>query len=100
MTAIRVDPEGEEIGLLLRSAPSLAGARVLEVGCGDGRLTRLYAHRAGSVLAIDPDPERIAAARALGGVSDDHVEYRAASVLDASIAAERPFNLAILSWSL
>ena len=97
---IRIDPEGEEIGLLLRSAPGLAGGRILEVGCGDGRLTRLYAHLAASVLAIDPDAERIAAARARGGVPPERVEFRAASVLDPSLAADRPFNLAILSWSL
>jgi 2-polyprenyl-3-methyl-5-hydroxy-6-metoxy-1,4-benzoquinol methylase len=97
MTTIRVDPEREEIDLLLRSATRLRGGRVLEVGCGNGRLTRLYAGLAGSVLAIDPDERRIAAAR--GALHSGRVEYRRASILDFEPATP-PFDLAILSWSL
>ena len=38
--------------------------RVLDVGCGDGYVTRLLASRlpAGSVLGVDPSPRMIAAA--------------------------------------
>jgi 16S rRNA A1518/A1519 N6-dimethyltransferase RsmA/KsgA/DIM1 with predicted DNA glycosylase/AP lyase activity len=79
---IRHDPERVEVLALDTMLPDLARCRVLEVGCGDGRLTRRYAHRAGSVLAIDPDPSRIAAlpdnkpsgnvtARAVGFLDDD-----------------------------
>ena len=98
MTTIRIDPEREEIDLLLRSATCLPGGRVIEVGCGNGRLTRLYAGLAGAVLAIDPDERRIEAARAQGGVSP-RVEYRRASILDLEHSG-RHFDLAILSWSL
>ena len=97
---IDVDPEREEIDLLLRSATRLPGGRVLEVGCGNGRLTRLYAGEAGSVVAIDPDARRIDAARAAGGVPPGRVEYRQASILDAPPLADGPFDLIILSWSL
>jgi len=37
----------------------LDGKRVLEIGCGDGRVTRLLAGRPKELIAIEPDPERI-----------------------------------------
>jgi len=48
---------------VLHSCGDFDGANVLEVGCGDGRLTWLYAARAESVLGIDPEEEAIATAR-------------------------------------
>ena len=47
----------------LRELGGLDGARVLEIGCGDGRLTFRYAPAARSVLAINPRAEGIAKAR-------------------------------------
>lgn len=41
----------------------LNGKTLLEVGCGDGRLTGLLAEKAGAITAIDPDHKRIEAAR-------------------------------------
>ena len=37
---MQLDPEGHEVAALAEAAPDLAGARILEVGCGAGRLTR------------------------------------------------------------
>src|SRR5437588_9644455 len=47
-------PDGMEVRLIERFT-TLKGRRVLEVGCGDGRLTFQYARAAREVLAIDPD---------------------------------------------
>jgi ubiquinone/menaquinone biosynthesis C-methylase UbiE len=58
----RIDPEGTETRALLQLMP-LTGLRVLELGCGDGRLTFRYAQEAAAVLAVDPDEGRIATAR-------------------------------------
>lgn len=41
-------------------------ARVLEIGCGDGRLARRMNGRADELIAIDVDPACVAAARARG----------------------------------
>lgn len=45
--------------------------RVLDIGCGDGPLTKRIADAGASVVGIDSSPEQIAAARALG--LDAHV---------------------------
>ena len=50
--AIVEDPEGFEIAALARVQASFDGLRVLEIGAGDGRLTRHYVDRAASVIAF------------------------------------------------
>ncbi len=55
------DPEQTEVHYLQTFA-HLHNAHILEVGCGDGRMTRRYAHHTRQVAAIDPNPERLALA--------------------------------------
>jgi ubiquinone/menaquinone biosynthesis C-methylase UbiE len=94
-----IDPEGAELAGL-RALGSLEGARVLEVGCGDGRLTFGYAAVTGSVLAIDSRAEAVATARA--GLPADlaaRVRFEVGSALDL----EQPpasFDVALFSHSL
>ena len=45
----------------------LAGRRVLEVGCGTGRLAAALAERGARVWGVDPSPEMLAQARADAG---------------------------------
>jgi 2-polyprenyl-3-methyl-5-hydroxy-6-metoxy-1,4-benzoquinol methylase len=73
--------------------------RVLEVGCGDGRLTWLYAPRAESVLGIDPDEEQISVARKETPPElADRVSFEVGQAEDLSKTAV--FDVAFLSWSL
>src|SRR5687767_15997403 len=97
--AWRIDPEGVEPAALKRIAP-VDGLRVLELGCGDGRLTFRYAHAAASVLAVDPDAERIAAARA--SLPPDLAGSVAFAVSGGAAvdAPRRSFDLALFAWSL
>jgi 2-polyprenyl-3-methyl-5-hydroxy-6-metoxy-1,4-benzoquinol methylase len=90
---------GIELGQIERYA-SLAGRRVLEIGCGDGRLTLQLARRAAHVVAIDPDASQIAAARdAAIAKGVRNVEFlREAGEDMQPIGA--PFDLAVFSWSL
>jgi 2-polyprenyl-3-methyl-5-hydroxy-6-metoxy-1,4-benzoquinol methylase len=76
------------------------GKRVLEVGCGDGRLTWGYAPEAASVLAIDTDEEAITTARREQPRElSDRVEVRVESAVELD---EPPasFDTAFFSWSL
>lgn len=59
---LRQDPERMELNLVEKHAP-FKGKEVLEIGCGNGRLTFQYAASASKVIAIDPSPRAIAEAR-------------------------------------
>ncbi len=97
--AVRIDPSGEELSALLSCSGKLEGRRVLEVGCGDGRLTRQYAALADHVFAIDPDADRIAQAKSeLPAELNARVTFAAYGLLDSTVS-ER-FDLVILAWSL
>ena len=92
------DVDGAEARVLGGTA-DFSGAQVLEVGCGDGRLTWLYAPRAESVLGIDPDEEQIALARAETPPElADRVQFEVGEAEDLSRTAI--FDVAFLSWSL
>ena len=59
--AIEEDPEWYEAAAFTSAGVSFTTCRVLEVGCGDGRLTKRYADVAASVIAVDPDTQALAA---------------------------------------
>ena len=94
-----MDPGGAETAALAWIG-GLEGARVLEVGCGDGRLTFQYAARAASVLGVDPAEELIEKARErLPAALADRVRFEVASAVDL----EQPpaaFDAVFLSHSL
>jgi 2-polyprenyl-3-methyl-5-hydroxy-6-metoxy-1,4-benzoquinol methylase len=99
MNGYRLDPERTEVRGLRRHVP-LEGAHVLEIGCGDGRLTRRIAGVARSVVATDPNAALIARAKALTPASlSGKIRYRIAAVEDLQFPDQR-FDVAILSWSL
>jgi ubiquinone/menaquinone biosynthesis C-methylase UbiE len=93
--ALVEDPEGNESRALARMVPSFRGRRVLEIGCGDGRVTSLYAGSAASVVAIDPKAESIDALR----VKFPGVDARAIGIADLDLPS-RSIDVAIFSWSL
>ncbi len=76
------------------------GLRVLELGCGDGRLTFRYAQKAASVLAVDPDADVIERARAaLPRELADTVTFAVTGAEEVD-APRASFDLALFSWSL
>lgn len=93
--ALLEDPEQNESRALLRMVPSFAGLRVLEIGCGDGRVTGLFANRAASVIAIDPKTASIDALRAEWPA----VDARAIGIEGLDLPPHS-IDVAIFSWSL
>ena len=94
-----LDPEGAHLSALRRLA-DFRGARVLEMGCGEGRLTEGIAAEAAFVLAFDPDAEAVEQGRkALSAELADRVSFLVASADQLEIAPGS-FDLVVFSWSL
>jgi 2-polyprenyl-3-methyl-5-hydroxy-6-metoxy-1,4-benzoquinol methylase len=98
---IRSDPENNEIRALFDMA-DFTQKHILEIGCGDGRLTRRYADVVAHVTAIDPFEESIL--RAQEDVPDtlrDRVEFHHIAFEDfAAATGSAEFDMVILSWAL
>lgn len=76
------------------------GQRVLEVGCGEGRLTWEYARSAKQVVGIDPDPDAV---RVANYDMPDELHKTTAFACASSLNLPFPhetFDIALLSWSL
>ena len=93
------DADGVETAAIA-TAVSLDGKRVLEVGCGSGRLTRLTAARAASVYAFDPNAEAVAEAKASLGADHTRRVRFAVHGIEALDVRRRRFDLALAAWSL
>jgi 16S rRNA A1518/A1519 N6-dimethyltransferase RsmA/KsgA/DIM1 with predicted DNA glycosylase/AP lyase activity len=93
--AITEDPEGHEITALAGAVP-LAGRRVLEIGCGEGRLTARYAAAAAAVIAIDPDAD------AVGKLAAERMPHVSARVLGVEQLDGEPLgvDVVLFAWSL
>ena len=97
---IHVDPEGNETAALF-ALVDLDGAHVLEIGCGDGRLTWRYAERAAHVTAIEPFADSIARANGRLGETSLPIEFRNVSFEDFAAGTDPDvFDVTLLSWSL
>jgi 2-polyprenyl-3-methyl-5-hydroxy-6-metoxy-1,4-benzoquinol methylase len=98
---VRQDPENNEIHALHRLV-DFSGAKVLEIGCGDGRLTWRYAKEAMQVMAIDTFEPGIRRARENTPAQlRDHVKFEAVGFEDfASRTEPDAFDVTILSWAL
>ena len=94
-----LDPEGAHLAALRRLG-DFDGQRVLELGCGDGRLTLGIAAEAVAVLAFDPDAEAVERARRfLPSELAERVAYRVASGEEIEVEPHS-FDLVVFSWSL
>lgn len=92
--AVRFDTAGHETSYLLDMLAGDAG-RVLEIGCGEGRLTRKYVDAAGRVFGIDLPS---ALPRAGSEPLPESVSLAAASGLRLPFARER-FDQAVFALS-
>jgi ubiquinone/menaquinone biosynthesis C-methylase UbiE len=98
MTA-SIDPEGTEVSVI-RELVDFSGTDVLEVGCGDGRLTWRYAEEARSVVAMDPNEGKIERATEATPVSlRSKVSFVTADIAAVELSPDA-YDVAILAHSL
>jgi ubiquinone/menaquinone biosynthesis C-methylase UbiE len=96
---LQKDPEGHE-KRILHKFMDFSNRHVLEIGCGDGRLTWKYAASAKHVSAIDMELNDLRLARTdcpydLG----NKVAFSQASARNLPFPRAR-FDIAVLAWSL
>ena len=99
MTKPQKDPENFERKKLLDFA-NFADSHVLEIGCGEGRLTWKYASASARTVGLDPDFDSLRIARA-DRPADLHgrVDLLCVSAYHLPLPKEK-FDIAVLAWSL
>ena len=76
-------------GVARDERPSLAGLRVLDIGCGGGLLAESLCRLGADVTAIDPAPASIEIARRHAGLSGLKIDYRAVTAEDLAASGEQ-----------
>jgi ubiquinone/menaquinone biosynthesis C-methylase UbiE len=95
----RRDREAIEPAAIARTV-DLAGKRILDVGCGTGRLTAFTARQAASVYAFDPSADSVDEARSAVAEQDrERVRFAVHDAESLDVPRER-FDLALCGWSL
>jgi len=97
--SLQKDPEDKERKTLHRFV-DFTNKRVLEIGCGEGRLTWQYAKTTHSTMAIDLDADALRVA-SIDRPYDltDKVHFSRAESEHLPFSKET-FDIAILAWSL
>jgi ubiquinone/menaquinone biosynthesis C-methylase UbiE len=93
------DPAGVEVAAIATFA-NFDRKRVVEVGCGTGRLTKFAAEHATYVYAFDPNADAIEKAKsALSRELRERVSFAVHSAEALDVERAR-FDLALCGWSL
>jgi ubiquinone/menaquinone biosynthesis C-methylase UbiE len=96
---LQKDPERNETKYLHQFA-DFTSRRVLEVGCGEGRMTWQYAQGTQLTIGIDPDRDALRVAT-VDRPSDLQNKILFACAESQSLPfANKTFDLAVLAWSL
>jgi SAM-dependent methyltransferase len=72
---------GLTTGDILAELFDLDGLRVIDAGCGDGKLVRLLAGRGAAAFGIEPNPAQVARARAAKPAGDEQYSLGGAEAL-------------------
>ena len=85
ITAVEADMARKMLDpLVLRLCGDVSGARAIDVGCGEGRFSRMLAERGAECVGIDPTPGLVRAARDRGGVAVLRAVAEAVPLRDAT----------------
>ena len=99
MRGVRNDPERREMRLLRRHVP-FVNARILDIGCGEGRLTRRLSGIAESIVAMDLTHGEVATA--LRKTPERHGRSTRFTVASGEYLPffDGCFDVVLFSWSL
>jgi ubiquinone/menaquinone biosynthesis C-methylase UbiE len=96
--SVQKDPEQNETRYLQRYA-DFSGKRVLEIGCGEGRLTWRYSPGARQVAGVDLDRDGLRVAWIERPSDLEHVVTLAQADSTNLPFHSAAFDMAILAWS-
>ena len=82
---------------VVRESLPLEGARVLDVGCGDGALVRLMAREGATAVGLEISEDQLARARAASPVADESYQVGRAEALPFD---DRSFDIVVIFNSL
>ena len=94
-----VDPEQNEIRALME-ATDWRSKHVLEIGCGEGRLTQRLSALGAMVHAIDPDPKLVRNARKALPQEFEKVVRFAQGQAEKLRHADENFDVVVFAWAL
>jgi len=96
---LQKDPEQNESKHLHESA-AFSNKRVLEVGCGEGRMTWKYAKATHHTVGIDLDIASLRVAKVDRPYALEHKAHFACTASEYLPFPRETFDIAILAWSL
>jgi len=92
---VEIDKEGKE-ARVIRSLIKLDGKKILEIGCGAGRLTKILKATNNFVLAIDSDEKKVRAAQEVVPTA----KFLVATIHDINPQSTDLFDIIVFSMSL
>lgn len=95
---VQKDPERNESKYLHKFA-DLTGKRVLEIGCGEGRITWQYAKETRSTIGIDLDRDGLRVAIFDRPSEVEHRVHFSQAESEHLPFAKETFDLALFAWS-
>ncbi len=93
------DYEKTRLARLFRMLEGRRYPRVLEIGCGSGHFTRLLAHIADQIVALDIAPAAIERARSLG-IGPAAVDFRVANIMQYKPGPDGPWDLVVMTETI
>jgi ubiquinone/menaquinone biosynthesis C-methylase UbiE len=95
---LQKDPERNE-SKYLHTFSDFTNKRVLEIGCGEGRLTWQYAKETRSTIGIDLDTDALRVARIDRPSDLESRAYFSRARSEQLPFSKETFDIAILAWS-
>jgi 2-polyprenyl-3-methyl-5-hydroxy-6-metoxy-1,4-benzoquinol methylase len=90
---VQSDPAA--LARLVRAAAFPEGARILDAGCGPGLVSAAFLEAGFRVEGVDLSAEMVERARKRCAFAGDRARFRQASIFDAEIEAQAPFDGAV-----